>query len=270
MSRNNEEERSIPNPLHYFGQFCMAGDGPMVIVLSLITAVSGAINVGMSNDRDANAERDNQGTAMEESAMSHHREAFNEIKATKTALDEIVAKNAIHTELGVLSDEQKEETRRLATIFSEQVNSATLDLYLKDVNPTDTADEKAGAAISENNFRDFHIELEELTDGYESIQENIGMNTTIYTPSLDECIASSDLTQSDEYSERYKDMQEINSCMASEFNQYSNDNDNSTLAILTFFGGLLGGIGLFGFGGEKMSKLPERIKLKPKRKTHKW
>ncbi len=270
------KERSIPNPAYYLGEF-LVGEGSERIndkknenkmyggpflALALSLASPFITYDLINNDQLA---LDTEGTSMEASVMADHREAFSELAKTKVLLDTAISDNEMYSEFGVISAEEKEETRNLLDLFSEQANRAATDLYLKEIVTENTADEKAGAAISEENFKILHSELLELTDGYDTIQGNLGINTEISPGMLDQCIADTTMTQSGESSERYKDMVNLNSCMSNMNNENAIDITDTIISGLSIIPGFLLGIAIFGVGGDALIKLPKRIPLKPKK-----
>ncbi len=269
-SEYDTQERSIPNPVHYLGSFletvdCLGLTVPAATILAIATPFM------VYNINEYQPPLDTEGTSMEASVMSDHRQAFSELKTTRILLDNAVAENATYSDLGVLSDEQKENTRTLIKQFSEQAKEATLDLYLQDIVIADTAEEKAGAAISEVNFDSVRQVLVRETNGYPNIQDSLGLNKLVAPAMLDECIIDTTFSQSNEEVDRYQGMTNLNQCMNQMAQKISNeDDDNILMSIISVPTAFLLGITLFGFVGEALEKTPKRIQLKPKRKTNKW
>ncbi len=266
---NSEEERSIPNPAHYLGSLLMARDESVAATLSVFLALATPFVVHDLNEY--NPPFDTEGTSMEASVMSDHRQAFSDLKEARIMLDSAIATNATYSDIGLLSEAKKESVMRLVDNFSEQAREVTLDLYLQNIVTTDTADNKAGAAISEVNFNSLHSELLELTDGYENIQDNLGISKKIAPEVLDECIIDTKFIQSGEEIDRYQDMTNLNKCMNGMAKDIQFDElINITTSIASALPGFILGCLVFGIGGRTLENTPERIKLKPKRKTNKW
>ncbi len=257
MDEQKPKEPSVPNPAHYLGKVLTAKEHLLPVILSTVAVLAGSgITASIISD-SYNEIPDKIGTEAEESIMAEHTKAITNLDIESLKLQQAQINQELAMKLGEELPSDAVNIADLKNTFSNNAQNTFFDIHLNGI----TDDE---AAISEENFETLHKKATDIMKKHGTLKD-LSLNHFIEAGALDECIADTNITDSNNDIARYNSVKELNQCMV------DLRNDGSPAIILGGVGAgiisLMASMVLLIGGGEVLANTPKNIPLRRSKKN---